>query len=197
MKYLKNFLIIIVITLFSAQSSAQTYKVQNKVSKIEWVGKKVTGSHEGTIDVSNGFVEMNDDKIKSGQLKIDMTTIQITDIEDEKMNEKFKGHLNSSDFFDVKNYNYSTLIIEEVTYNSATEVDLICNLTIKEYSNKIKVPAKVLLEEGKLVVIGEVEIDRTKFDIKYGSGSFVDNLGDKAINNNFEIKFKIAAQQLK
>ena len=55
-------------------------------------------------------------------------------------------------------------------------------------------PSSLLLQEGdKMVAIGQVDINRTEFDIRYGSGSFFDNLGDKAIKDNFTVKFKVAA----
>ena len=67
------------------------------------------------------------------------------------------------------------------------------DLTIKEITKRIEFEVTLLIEGKKMVAIGEVDIDRTQFDIRYGSGSFIDNLGDKAIKDLFTIKFKVAA----
>lgn len=176
----------------SAQESI-IYTVNKEISSLEWIGKKVTGSHEGTIGIKSGSVTESEGKITKGKLIIDMKTIKITDIDDEKSNNKLKGHLVSSDFFGVKEFPTSKLVINSVTYLEDNNVELSCDLTIKGFTNKVKIPAIVLNEANKLVIVGQVDIDRTKFDIKYGSGSIFDNLGDKAISDDFTIIFKVAA----
>ena len=193
MKFLvSSFILLFSLSQINAQTIAE-YLVNKEISKVEWVGKKVTGSHEGTIKIKNGSVSLANNKISKGNLIIDMKTIEITDIADTKTNAKLKGHLISSDFFGVEEFPTASLKINEVKYLKDNKVELMCDLTIKEFTAKIMVPASVILEKNKLVVIGEVEIDRTKYDIRYGSGSFFDNLGDKAINDDFTIKFKVAA----
>jgi hypothetical protein len=68
------------------------------------------------------------------------------------------------------------------------------NLTIKGITNEISFPAKVSLENGNVQAMGTATIDRTKWNIKYGSGKFFQGLGDKMIYDEFEITFDIKAK---
>jgi len=179
--------------VFAGENEAKELKVNNKISSIEWVGKKVTGQHEGTINVKEGSINIEGGMLINGMLILDMTSILVTDIEDAETNEKLKGHLYSDDFFGVENHPTATLKINNTKKVEGDNYIIIAELTIKGHTEKVEIPAIVKMEENKVVAIGEVEIDRTKFGIKYGSGSFFDDLGDKAIYNNFVVKFKVGA----
>lgn len=171
----------------------EEYKVKKEMSSLDWIGKKVTGSHNGTISIKDGMVMVENGKITGGTLIVDMTTIIVEDIEDAETNAKLVGHLNSDDFFGSANNPTSTLKINKVEQIKGDNYTIHADLTIKGKTEKVEIPATIKNKDGKLVVVGETQIDRTKFDIKYGSGSFFDNLGDKAIDNLFTIKFKVAA----
>lgn len=195
---MKKVLSIVSILLFTAgvfagETKAKELKVNNKISSIEWIGKKVTGQHEGTIMVKEGTVNVEGGVLKDGMLVIDMTSILVTDIEDAETNAKLKGHLYSEDFFGVENHPTATLKINNTKQVEGENYLIMADLTIKGHTEKVEIPAIIKMEENKLVAIGEVEIDRTKFGIKYGSGSFFDDLGDKAIYDNFVVKFKVGA----
>ena len=179
--------------VFAGETKAKELKVNNKISSIEWVGKKVTGQHEGTIMVKEGTVNVEGGILKDGMLVIDMTSILVTDIEDAETNAKLKGHLYSEDFFGVENHPTATLKINNTKQVEGENYLIMADLTIKGHTEKVEIPAIIKMEDNKLVAIGEVEINRTKFGIKYGSGSFFDDLGDKAIYDNFVVKFKVGA----
>jgi polyisoprenoid-binding protein YceI len=176
-------------------SKTETYKVNKEVSNIEWVGKKVTGQHNGDISVKDGQLLIENGMIKSGTLEIDMSSIVVKDIEDEGTNAKLQGHLESDDFFGVETYPTSTLKINKVEKKEGDTYHIHGDLTIKGKTEKVEIPAEITMKDDKLVAIGETEIDRTKFDIKYGSGKFFDDLGDKMIYDEFTVKFKIAARK--
>lgn len=178
-----------------AGGNGETYKVSKKTSSIDWVGKKVTGEHTGTINIMDGEVMVTDGMISGGTLWIDMNTIVVTDIEDAETNAKLKGHLQSPDFFSVEKFPKSKLEISKVESKGGDQYVIHGNLTIKDKTEKISIPSTIKMEEGKLVAIGETEIDRTKYDIKYGSGQFFEDLGDKMIYDNFSIKFKVGAMK--
>ena len=184
---------IIISAAVIAGNGPESYKVNNKVSKIEWTGKKVTGEHTGTISVEEGEIEVTDGKITGGTLYIDMNSIVVTDIKDEEMNGKLKGHLMSPDFFNVAEHPKAKLVITKVEDKGDGKYHIHGELTIKETTEKVEIPATITMEEGKVVAIGETEIDRTVYNIKYGSGKFFDNLGDNMIYDNFTIKFKVGA----
>lgn len=195
MKKLKAILIsaFISMNVFAGGEEKTTYTVQNNLSSVEWVGQKITGSHQGTIMIKRGAINVEDGKLVGGAIEIDMNTISVTDIKNEEQNAKLKGHLVSDDFFGVANHPSSKFVIKNVEETGAEQYMITGMIEIKGVQEGIQFPAVVKMEGENLVVIGEVEIDRTKFGIKYGSGSFFDNLGDRAIYDNFAIKFKLAA----
>lgn len=165
------------------------YLVNSETSSIEWKGFKPTGSHNGVINIESGSLEMVESNIVSGTFTINMASIVVKDIpSDDKKNGKLLGHLNSPDFFDVENHPEATF-----TVTGTEEIDgktmLSGNLAIKEIENNITFPVTITKDENGAVLTSETfSIDRSKWDVKYGSKSFFDNLGDKFINDDIELK---------
>lgn len=163
-------------------------------SSIEWHAEKITGSHSGTIALKKGNVIIENEKLTGGTFIIDMSTIVVTDI-DGAGKTKLEGHLNSKDFFNTKEFNESSFVITSVNETKLTEegfnTEITGKLTIKGISNEVSFPAKVEVEKGKFAAYGEMTVDRTKFDISYGSASFFDNLGDRAIYDDFTLKISL------
>ena len=219
MKYLYSFIAILFIALTSCSTedeSSRNVEVENNaqeiasmiipdgiymLTKVEsviiWTAKKLNGSgHTGTISTTNGKMKVLDGEIKGGMMTIDMNTFTSTDLEGEDK-EGFDSHLKSEDFLDVEKFPTSNIEIISV---SQQEDKLISKIKIHmhgitvEYETPILIKAKNL-EDGTVayVISGELEIDRTKHKITYGSGSFFDNLGDRAINDNVNIKFVFTA----
>jgi polyisoprenoid-binding protein YceI len=184
-------------TVFANGENEKSLTVNKKVSKVEWVGKKVTGQHNGTLAVAKGEVFLNGTTVTRGTILLDMNSIVCLDLDGE-YNEKLVGHLKSDDFFSVANYptvtfNFSK--VEEIKEKTSTATHLLIGeLTIKGITHPVTAPAEVVVRGNSLVAIGEVKIDRTLFDIKYGSSNFFEGLGDKAIDNDFIVNFRIGAK---
>ena len=160
------------------------YAISNTDSKVEWTATKVTGSsHSGTVNLKEGGLQVADGKVTGGKFTIDMTTIACTDLSG-GMAKKLVGHLNSEDFFSVAKHTQANLAILKSDGNN-----LVANLTIKGITKEITFPATVKTADGVLTATAEITVDRTQFDVRYGSDSFFDNLGDKAIAN--DITFKV------
>jgi polyisoprenoid-binding protein YceI len=169
-------------------------------SRVEWTGKKVTGKHTGTINISRGEVIIDKDNITGGSIEIDMKTIVNTDLSDKEYNNKLINHLKSDDFFSVEKFPVSKFEITAVSpYSDAQKpgYNMIIkgNLTIKGVSKGISFPANIKIDNGMVTVNADFDIDRTEFNLKYGSGKFFENLGDKMIYDDFNIKFNITARQ--
>lgn len=181
----------------SQEKNAIKYKVNTDVSSLEWVGKKVTGQHNGEVKLKEGFI-ITDTKnnITAGQVVIDMNTINAKDLEGE-WKQKLEGHLKSKDFFSVENYPTASFEITSVTplkkKENGNTHQVKGKLTIKGITNELSFPAKIEIKEGKIAAYGKATVDRTQYDIKYGSGKFFEGLGDKMIYDDFEITFRIAA----
>ena len=124
---------------------------------------------------------------------MDMASITCTDL-NEQYGKKLVGHLNSADFFDVKNHKTATLNITSVKKTEGNKHTVSGNLIIKGISKPITFPSTIEVKDGKLGAYAEIKVDRTLYDIKYNSGKFFEGLGDKMIDDEFIIKFKIAAE---
>lgn len=184
MKNLKNTTLAII--AFSAFSFSAIEKEKKEIkieeSKVVWKGYKVTGSHEGTIEIQSGHLEFSENKLVGGQFVIDMTTINDTDLEGE-YKAKLEGHLKSDDFFGVENHPISKLVFTDVKVSGKNSYDVTGNLTIKGITNPVTF--KISIYGSKATA--SLKIDRTKYDVRYGSTSFFDGLKDKAIYDEFDL----------
>jgi polyisoprenoid-binding protein YceI len=177
---------VIVSLLSFTNVNAQEKKIEVKDSNIEWEGEKVTGSHEGTIELKDGYFTMENGELKGGEFVMDMTSITVTDLEGEDKG-KLEGHLKSDDFFGVNNHPTAKLVITSVAKKSNGTYGVVADLTIKEKTNSITFD----LDMDNNSASTELTIDRSKYDVRYGSGSFFDNLGDKTIYDNFELDVEL------
>lgn len=173
---------VIALALVAFSTTIEKKKVNVEASKITWTGEKLTGSHEGTINLKDGYFEMEAGKLVGGEFTADMTTINVTDLEGESKG-KLEGHLNSDDFFGVSNYPTAKFTIKTAAEKSNGVYGISGNLTIKGKTNPIAFDLKMEGDTAMTTIV----IDRTKYDIRYGSGSFFDNLGDKTIYDEFTL----------
>ncbi len=177
---------------------SDVFKLDTKLSTLEWYGEKVTGKHNGTIMFSNGELKNDHGKL-TGSFEIDMTTIQNTDMTGEYKG-KLENHLKSDDFFGVTKFPKSKFVITSVTpIKLEKETGFTHNvkgmLTIKDKTNAISFDAKVDMQENKISCTGSAVIDRSKFDVRYGSKSFFEDIGDKMIYDEFTMKFNIVTNK--
>jgi len=157
-------------------------------SSVMWLGKKVTGSHEGNIAIKEGHLHFDDNTFIGGNIVIDMTTIECTDLVGEPK-ESIQGHLSSDDFFGVKKHPIATLEIinaDKIKY-SKNKYKVTAILEIKSIKNNVEF--EVEIDNGSAKV--DLVVDRTKYNVKYGSGSFFDNLGDKMIYDDFNLNVSL------
>ncbi len=172
-----------------------TYEVEPTNSAVTWTAKKITGkTHFGSVLFSSGSIQFENNTIQNGEIIIDMTSIEVLDIKEEEMKAKLQGHLNSADFFDTAKFPTAKYTITSVEKGENSSFKLNGNMTIKGITQEV--PANILLTlKGDLLVGGgTLSIDRSKFDVKYGSGSFFDNLGDDLIEDEISFKIKIIAK---
>jgi len=167
----------------------QKFKIVSAQSNIDWVGKKVTGAHNGTIAVKEGEIILNDGNVINGKVIIDTTSIKILDVTDPATNAQFAGHLASDDFFSTEKYPEAIL---EITTVSGRHVE--GNLTIKGITHSISFDVIVNVNGDVLIATGKLVIDRTKYEMKFRSGNFFKDLGDTLIYNDFELNVTVTAK---
>ncbi|MDA9555206.1 YceI family protein, partial [Pelobium sp.] len=154
-----------------------------------------TGQHTGELKIASGTLNANGKTLAGGTFAMDMTSISCTDL-DASNGAKLLGHLKSDDFFSVQKNPTSKFVINKITANGAENVVISGDLTIKGITNSISFPATVKQKGNVLVAVANgVKIDRTKFDIKYGSKSFIAGIGDKAIDDEFELNINLVAKK--
>jgi len=181
---MKNFKTI-VIALFVAVSTiatAQSKKVDASKSTINWVGKKVTGQHSGTVNIQSGNLIFKGKKLTGGTFVVDMTSLTATDIQGEYQG-KLNGHLKADDFFGTDKYPTSKLVFKKIASKGNGVYTVTADLTIKDVTAPVKFDITVKGDTATTTF----KVDRTKYGIKYNSGNFFENLGDKTINDDFEL----------
>ncbi len=193
-----NFLVALIATVvvaFAFTTANVDYKVDKQQSKVAWVGKKVTGQHTGMINIADGKFTSDGKTLTGGSFEIDMNSITCTDLTDKGYNDKLVGHLKSDDFFSTEKFPKSTFVITSLTALGKDQYKVVGNLTIKGITKPVEFPALIQVTDKEVKAAAKIKVDRTKYDIKYGSGSFFDNLGDKAIDNDFELNVDLVANK--
>jgi len=177
-------------TAMIAEHGDDTYDVNLEESTIEWQGFKPTGSHKGTINITSGSFTTHEGNIQGGSFEIDMSSIK-----ESESNARLEGHLKSADFFEVEKYpsaNFEVTGLEEKDGNTM----LSGNLTLKDATNNVTFPVTVTNEADVLSVSSDVfTIDRSKWNVRYGSKSFFDDLKDKFINDDIELKITVTSNK--
>lgn len=185
-KRILNGLVASVIVLTTLSFATMNKEVNVKESSVTWTGKKVTGSHTGTIQLKSGHLKVEDEKLIGGEFVMDMTSILNSDLSGE-YKEKLEGHLKSEDFFGVEKYPTAKLVITSVAKKAEGTYGVVADLTIKNETH----PVTFDLDWKENSASANLSVDRSKFDVRYGSGSFFDDLGDKTIYDNFDLEVNL------
>ena len=188
----KNLLIATsLLSTVSAFAAVEKIAVDPAGSKIVYVGKKVTGEHTGEVKLQDGTLSFDGNTLKAAEFTVDMTTINNTDLTDKEYNKKFVDHMISADFFDTANHKTAKFVSTKVAKTKGDVYKVTGNLTIKGKTLPTSFDATVTKTEAK----ADVKFDRTKYDVKYGSGKFFQGLGDKMINDDVQLTVNLAAKK--
>jgi len=172
------------------------YVANVEESQIVWTGRKTFLDYEdrGTLMLKSGRLTIEDGVLVGGEMVVDMGTIRATSTGRGSGNERLAEHLKSADFFAVEEYPEATFSITSVSA-TGQQVVLTGDLTIKGITQEVTLPGSVFSVDGGLVLRVQSELDRTRWGIRYGSGSFFDDLGDNVIDDMFEIEVRVVANQ--
>lgn len=175
------------IGLFTNPGEITTKNVNIKESTVLWTGHKVLGKHNGTIGIKSGSLDFEKDQLVGGEFVIDMSSIAVSDLEGEQAR-NLAGHLGSPDFFNIGEFPTANFKITKVT-SRGTEghYKIMGDLTIKGITNSISFNTII---DGQSAT-ASTAVDRSLYDVQYGSGSFFDNLGDKTIYDEFDIEVNL------
>ena len=188
---MKKIFFTIVLAIITTFSFATKPHIDNVLvnadnSTVKWIGSKVASSHEGAVNIQKGVLMIDHGTLVGGQFSIDMNSISCSDIESEKKNQYLVGHLKNEDFFNVEQFPLATITITKAVKGEGNSYKILADLTIKGITQPVTFPAKVEINGLNFLATAKIKIDRTKWDIKYGSGNFFENLGDKMILDEIE-----------
>ncbi|MBS0010622.1 MAG: YceI family protein [Bacteroidales bacterium] len=196
MKKVHYILMAIILGTSTAGMQAQTYIADPDNTLILWQGKKIGGDHDGTINLKSGEIEMVNNKPVGGKIVIDMTSIINRDITNEGMNERLVNHLRSDDFFSVDKYPEAVFQITGSEVNNGGAIKVKGNMTIKGITEAMELVSSLTSSEGALIFTGHIDIDRTLFDVRFGSTKFFANIADKAINDIFTLDYELYLEEM-
>lgn len=187
-------------TEVAAPAKSRTYAVETAASDVAWNAKKVTGEHYGKISLQSGQLQVDKNRVTGGTFVIDMSSLTVEDIKDAGSNGKLVGHLKNDDFFSVDKHPTATFVLTDATPIAKAAAGqpnytVKGNLTIKGITNPVTFPATITVKDGQATAQADVTVDRTKYDIRYRSSNFFENLGDRAIYDEFTVRFNIKARQ--
>lgn len=182
----------------SVKSGDVTLTVDLVSSNVEWVGAKPTGEHNGTVNLQGGELMLTDGSIVGGNFTIDMNSIKNFDLASEEDNAKLVGHLKSPDFFDVEKYPtavFQITSVEPLTGNADASHSITGNLTMKDETKSVTFPAMVTITDNTVTATTPAfVIDRTQWNVQYGSKTLFKNLQDKFINDEISLKINLSAE---
>lgn len=180
------------VTNTSIQNS-DTLWVDKLSSDVQWIGRKVTGEHNGHIEVAGGFIIHNNGNLKSGEILMNMQSITVDDIENPKWNQKLVDHLKNDDFFNSEKYPTAKFVFSEFKGKGA-DTHVKGNMTIRDKTVPMNFIFNTVVDTDSSHATGSINIDRSLFEVKYGSGTFFEGLGDKMIMDEFTLNFNVIAR---
>ena len=188
----KNILSVALTLVFGFSAVANTIdddrkEVNTEESTVAWKAYKVTGSHNGTINLQSGALMFDGDKLTGGEFTVDMTSINTTDLQGESK-DNLDGHLKSADFFGVEKHTTSSLVFTTVEPSGKNSYNVTGDLTIKGITKPVTFDVSIYGSKATATL----KVDRAEYDVRYGSGSFFDNLGDKTIYDEFDLVVDLA-----
>lgn len=184
-----------IFAIFTISSFSAEYAIDANAIKLKWTGEKFGGEHYGMIQSKGGYLNVEGGKITGGKVVIDMESMTCDDLEPGEWHDKLIGHLKSDDFFGVDKFKTANFEIFAVKDKGNGDIKVTGKLTLKGITKQVTFDAKYKMDGNKIMAEGRMVVDRTKYDIKYGSGSFFDVAQDKLIYDEFFIDINLTAQK--
>ena len=184
---MKNITFLISVFLITSSSLAQEYSLNTSSSELKWTGTELTTKiHYGSIDFKSGTITLSEGQPVGGKFVVNMTTLKNEDLP-EAYRGRLEGHLKSDDFFSVDKFSEAILEITGSNKLSSGSFDVNGNLTIKGITE----PISFSMSPSDDYWIANLTFDRSKYNVRFRSGTFFENLGDKLIYDDIVIETKL------
>lgn len=193
---ISGLLMFVLITFMGFVPRPKTFMIDTDASSATWIGRSVAGQHSGTVYISSGELRVDEGKLSTGTVQVDLNSLTVSSMSDLQLNAQLTNRLKSKDFFDTYNHPLAMFKLASVWHESGNNYTVNGSLTIKGKTQAVRFPAIITHEKKQLSVIANVVIDRTKFNILSGSTDFVNAHGSTTIQNEFEIKLHLVAKRI-
>jgi polyisoprenoid-binding protein YceI len=181
------------------------YMINTADSKILWEGSKLTGTHNGDMKLKNGEIAMDNGKITGGSFVIDMTSINVLDLEGGKK-AGLESHLKGTGEEEKKDHFFNVGMYPEAKFEITKATKLLNdenanyiisgNLTLRDQTKEVRFKANMNKSDDMIKVsTPPFTINRTEWGVNYGSASLADGMKDKAINDNIGLEIKLVASK--
>ena len=171
----------------AVQDTALSFNLEN--SNIKWIGRELTSkTHYGSLKLTQADLVIVDSKITSGEFTVDMTSLSVEDLEG-KSKERLEGHLSSDDFFSIEKFQTASLKILDSNSLENGSFNVNGELTIKDITHPIEF---TITKIGDNNYNANLNFDRSKYDVKFRSGTFFENLGDKLILDDIDLDVNLS-----
>lgn len=168
--------------------------IDTNASFLTWQGASLNGlnTQTGFIYTSNGELKVEDGQVTGGTIEVGMNTIED---KNHGSDNKLVNHLKDPDFFDTKRFPFSTIVITSVALVNGEDRKVTGNLTIKGITHAVTFPAKIKIEDGIVTANAQLVIDRTKWDVRYKSAKFYNNLANQTMSDSIKFHIHIIAKK--
>jgi len=176
------------------------HEIDIEKSQVVWTGRNINGSHTGTVRLKGGWLDLTAEHTASGELTLDMDSIANTDLADTSLNRMLVAHLKSDDFFDTATYPTATFHLRHVTLNpharpGNVNADISGSLTLKGRMEELGFPALIeVLDGGAVSAEAHFDIDRTRWNVTYGSGKFYEGLGKHLVHDAISLGLRVVTR---
>lgn len=176
------------------------HEIDPAKSHLQWTGRNLTSAHTGTISLKGGWIEVKNGQAAGGEITLDMESIADTDLADGALNRMLIAHLKSEDFFDTARHPTATFELRHVILNprahtGSVNAEIVGALTMKGITHELAFPAIVeALAGGALGAEAHFDIDRTRWNVLYGSGKFYERLGMHLVHDAISISLRIVTR---
>lgn len=171
------------------------FNVDKASTKVKWTGKKIGGSHWGSLKVSSGFLSMEDGHLVGGEFVIDMTSIKLTDKTPKEKIGDLEGHLKADDFFGTNNHKTAKLVMKHVMLGKGGVYNVNGLLTVKGIEKPILFNVDLNKSGSKVTGTSKITFNRTHYGIKYKSKSFFSDLGNRVIYDDVTVDVTLVAKK--
>jgi len=176
----------------------RSYRIDTEQSSIQWTGRNANSSHFGNIKISKGELAIKGENI-TGQFDIDMESMANINLEGDESQPVLIAHLKSDDFFLARIFPKATFKI----LDAAPVKEPFATLPNYEIKGQLQLSgvdagqdfwATVTLSPEKTLLIeAHFDIDRTRWNIIYGSARFFEHLGMHQVFDLISIEMRIVA----